>query len=59
MSGRGHTRKKQDGYASYNTHTVEFLMDDEYIVDGELHQANSQNGPLRISATDPITFLVV
>ena len=59
LSGRGHTLKEQDGYTSHNTHTVEFLMDDEYIVDGELYQASSQNGPLRISATDPVTFLVV
>ena len=59
LSGRGHTLKEQDGYHSHNTHTVEFLMDDEYIVDGELYQASSQNGPLRISATEPVTFLVV
>lgn len=59
LSGRGHTLKEQDGYHSHNTHTVEFLMDDEYIVDGELYQASSQNGPLRISATEPVTFLIV
>ncbi len=59
LSGRGHTLKAQDGYFSHNTHSLEFLMDDEYIIDGELYQANSQNGPIRISATEPVTFLVV
>jgi len=59
LSGRGHTLNEQDGYHSHNTHAVEFLMDDEYIIDGELYQASSQNGPLRISATEPVTFLVI
>lgn len=59
LSGRGHTLKEQDGYYSHNTNAIELLMDDEYIVDGELYQASSQNGPLRISATNPVTFLVI
>lgn len=59
VSGRGQTLKEQDGYHSHNVNTIEFIIDDEYIIDGELYRATSQNGPLRISATDPITFLVI
>ncbi len=59
LSGRGHKLKPQHGYYSYNTKSLEFLMDDEYIIDGELYQATTANGPLRITATDPVTFLVV
>lgn len=59
LSGRGHQLKEQDGYHSHNVNTLELLMDDEYIVDGELYQASSLNGPLCISATDPVTFLVL
>ncbi|MDP1558712.1 MAG: acylglycerol kinase family protein [Nitrosomonas sp.] len=59
FSGQGHRLKEQDGYHSCNIHTLELLMDDEYIVDGELYQATSLNGPLRISATEPVTFLVL
>lgn len=33
-------------------------MDDEYIVDGELYRSVNPHKPLRISATDPVTFLV-
>jgi hypothetical protein len=33
-------------------------MDDDYIIDGEFHRATSQDGPLRISAAGPVTFLV-
>lgn len=59
LSGRGNRLKEQDGYHSHNVNTLELLMDDEYIVDGEMYQASSLNGPLRISATDPVTFLVL
>jgi hypothetical protein len=33
-------------------------MDDVYIVDGESYRATSQDGPLRITAAGPISFLV-
>ena len=59
LSGRGHRLKEQNGYHSRNVNTIELIMDDEYIIDGELYRAISQNGPLRISATDPVTFLVI
>lgn len=59
LSGHGHKLKKQHGYHSQNVTSIELMMDDEYIVDGELYRAAVQNGPLRISATDPVTFLVI
>ena len=59
LSGRGHTLKEQDGYYSHNTHTLTLHMDDEYIVDGELYRSADQNEPLQITATNPVTFLVL
>ncbi len=59
LTGRGHKLKEKNGYHSHNVNTIELIMDDEYIIDGELYRATSQDGPLRISATDPITFLVI
>ena len=48
----------ENGYYSRNNTTLELLMDEDYIVDGEFFHCDSQNGPLRISATRPIKFLV-
>ena len=59
LSGHGHRLKEQNGYHSRNVNAIELIIDDEYIIDGELYRATRQNGPLRISATDPITFLVI
>ncbi len=59
LSGRGHVLKETDGYYSHNTASMILHMDDEYIVDGELYRSVSQDEPLRLSATQPITFLVL
>jgi hypothetical protein len=59
LSGRGSVLEERDGYYSSNTRTLELLVDDEYIVDGESYRATSHGGPLRISAVGPINFLVV
>ncbi|SDY68419.1 diacylglycerol kinase family protein [Nitrosomonas sp. Nm33] len=59
IAGRGHSLKKEHGYVSYNTKMLELLLDDEYIVDGELFHASRQYGPLHISVSGPITFLVL
>ncbi len=58
LSGHSEAIKEQDGYHSHNTDVLEILMDDDYIIDGEFHRATSQDGPLRISAAGPVTFLV-
>jgi hypothetical protein len=34
-------------------------LDDEYIVDGELYRSISPHEPLRITATNPVTFLAL
>ncbi|PTR07319.1 diacylglycerol kinase-like protein [Nitrosospira sp. Nsp5] len=57
LSGHGGSLKEQDGYHSCNTGALELLIDDDYIVDGESYRASSENGPLRITAAGPITFL--
>lgn len=59
MVGRGHHLRQADGYISYNTSRLELLLDDDYIVDGEVYQASSQNGPLRIYEDGPLHFRVL
>jgi diacylglycerol kinase (ATP) len=58
LSGRGDLLKEKNGYHSCNTTVLELRMDDVYIVDGESYRATSQDGPLRITAAGPISFLV-
>lgn len=58
LYGRGKRLEARHGYHSYNTHALEIAMDDDYIVDGELYRADGKSGPLRISATLPVTFLI-
>lgn len=59
LSGGGQVLQEKDGYHSHNIHSLTIRMDDEYVVDGEVYQSiNSQNA-LRITATNPITFLVL
>jgi hypothetical protein len=58
LSGRGDLLKQKNGYHSCNTTVLELRMDDVYIVDGESYRATSQDGPLRITAAGPISFLV-
>lgn len=57
--GRGHALKVQDGYCSHNTAALTLQLDDEYIVDGELYRSVGMSEPLRISATQPVSFLVL
>ncbi|WP_258364315.1 diacylglycerol kinase family protein [Nitrosomonas sp. Nm84] len=59
ISGGGEVLQEKDGYYSHNTHSLTLQMDDEYIVDGELYRSASANKPLRITATNPVTFLVL
>lgn len=59
ISGGGHVLHEKDGYFSHNTGGLSLQMDDEYIVDGELYRSRSAQDPLRITATDPVQFLVL
>lgn len=58
LRGRGEHLAAIDGYESFNTTALELFMDDEFIIDGELHAAESTKGPLRISSAGPVTFFV-
>jgi diacylglycerol kinase (ATP) len=62
ISGRSAVLKegpllRNDGYHSHNSSVMELVIDDDYIVDGELYHAASEDGPLKISAAGPVTFL--
>lgn len=57
--GRGHHLRQADGYISYNTPRLELLLDDDYIVDGEVYQASKADGPLRICEDGPLHFRVL
>lgn len=59
LSGQGKHLKESEGYHSHNTNSLTLYFDDEFIVDGELYRSSSLQEPLRISATHPITFLVL
>ena len=59
LTGQGDKLKESDGYFSHNMQELSLSLDDEYVVDGELYRSNHANEPLLISATAPITFLVV
>jgi hypothetical protein len=59
LSGGGHILQEKDGYYSHNTDSLIVHLDDEYIVDGELYRSISPHEPLRITATNPVTFLAL
>jgi diacylglycerol kinase family enzyme len=58
LLGRGAAFKDDDGYHSHNSSILELDIDDDYIIDGEFYHAASQNGPLKLSAAGPVTFLI-
>ncbi|SET25464.1 Diacylglycerol kinase catalytic domain-containing protein [Nitrosomonas marina] len=58
LKGQGERLNAEDGYHSHNSHALTIQMNDEYIVDGELYRS-PDNEPLRITATPPVTFLVL
>lgn len=58
ISRRGGHLSEQDGYYSRNNESLELFMDEEYIVDGEFFCCESRHGPLRISATKTVRFLL-
>lgn len=59
LTGQGNKLKESDGYFSRNMQQLSLYLQDEYVVDGELYRSSDANVPLSISATAPITFLVV
>jgi diacylglycerol kinase family enzyme len=57
LSGKGDVLKEKNGYHSRNTQVLELLVDDVYIVDGESYRAAGGDGPLRITAAGPVSFM--
>ena len=57
LSGHGDALKEKNGYYSRNTQALELLVDDVYVVDGESYRAAGGDGPLRITAAGPVSFL--
>jgi len=58
LAGRGIRLAEANGYYSRNNRRLELLMDEDFIVDGEFYRADRQHGPLHISVTDNIDFLI-
>ncbi len=55
LRGRGATiAREQDGYISHNLHTLGISETRDFLLDGELFQAQE---PIRLSATAPLRFL--
>lgn len=57
LRGRGDRLEGLDGYDSFNTGVLELHMDNEFIIDGELFGGTAA-GPVRITSTEPVAFLV-
>jgi len=55
---KGGLLSHEEGYYSRNNTSLNLIMDDDYIVDGEFFRCDSKNGPLRISTTRPLKFLL-
>jgi diacylglycerol kinase (ATP) len=55
---RGASLLESDGYYSSNSQNIEIHMNGNFIIDGEIFNTNYHNGPLRISTTKPIKFVV-
>jgi diacylglycerol kinase family enzyme len=58
LTGRGNVFREKNGYHSCNTRSLELVIDDDYIVDGESFRAAEKDGPLRITPAGPVCFLV-
>lgn len=59
LRGRGdRVVAPDDGYVSRNIDSVELTLDEGFILDGEHYDADAGEGPVRVSAVGPITFLV-
>ena len=56
---RATSLRESDGYISSNNQNIEIHMNGSFIIDGEIFNANFQNGPLKISSTKLINFVVL
>lgn len=58
LAGKGDRLLPADGYYSRDNEWLELQMDGDYIVDGEFFSCAGTDGPIRISATGPLRFLL-
>jgi hypothetical protein len=47
-----------NGYYSSNNKQIKLLIDGDYIIDGEIFRSDKQKGPIKITATELLTFIV-
>jgi diacylglycerol kinase (ATP) len=47
----------ENGYLSFNSDEITIQMDGKLNLDGEILTTSSSNGPVRISASKPVTFI--
>ncbi len=58
LRGRpGRRLTPQAGYHSHNAESIRLWMDGVYSLDGELHQANADQGPVEISSAGRVSFI--
>ena len=55
---RGYTLSEENGYYSENSQSIQLNLDGDFLVDGEIFTSERINGPITISATAPVTFIV-
>ena len=59
-SGRPGLRlTRERGYVSHNAHRVEFRFDGPFVVDGELFEARSADGPVLLTAPRVVEWMVL
>ncbi len=58
LCGHGARLTGQPGYDSYNTALLELFMNEDFIIDGELHRASGGDSVMRITSVGPVSFFV-
>lgn len=58
LRGKGRELVESEVYCSKNSQTFEIILNDEYIIDGELYSTGGHLDKLRITATETLTFLI-
>jgi hypothetical protein len=54
----GGTLSEEGGYYSSNNKQIKLLIDGDFIIDGEIFRSDKQKGPIKITATEMLTFIV-
>ena len=56
--GKGGDSGRRDVYSSRNSRAFDLIINDEYIIDGELYRTDDHVDVLHITVTEDLTFLV-